>query len=75
MQNSPSQNQPLRMIRKVTCVTTNKKQLSDYQYWINRPVHERLDALELLRQSYLSFLTDVPQRLQRVYRVTQQKHG
>ena len=73
MQNSPIQDQPLRMIRRVTCVTTNQEQPSDYQYWITRPIHERLDAIELLRQSYLSFRTDVPQRLQRVYRVTQQK--
>lgn len=64
-----------RMIRKVTAVTTNKEQASDYQYWITRPYKERLDAIELLRQSYMSFLKDVPSRLQRVYRVTQQAKG
>jgi hypothetical protein len=67
----PPKNQ--RMIRKAVKITTNKTQTSDYQYWITRPVQERLDAIELLRQSYLSFHRDVPQRLQRIYRVTQQK--
>lgn len=61
-----------RMIRKVVRVTTNQGQPSDYQYWITRPIEERLDAVEMLRQSYLSFRLDVPARLQRVYRVTQQ---
>ena len=73
MQTSPVQIQTLQMIRKVTSITTNQKQSSDYYYWTTRPIHERLDAIELLRQSYLSFRPDVPQRLQRVYRVTQQK--
>lgn len=73
MQTSPAQ-KPLSMTRKVTRITTNKERPSDYQYWITRPMHERLDAIELLRQSYLSFLSDAPPRLQRVYRVTQQKH-
>ncbi|MFZ1386485.1 MAG: hypothetical protein WBP46_09095 [Thiolinea sp.] len=75
MQNPITQSNPTRMIRKVVNITTNKNQASDYHYWITRPIHERLDAIEMLRQSYLSFRTDVPQRLQRVYRVTQQKLG
>ncbi len=66
---------PPRMIRKVVRVTTNLDQPSDYQYWITRPIAERLDAVEMLRQSYLSFRTDVPARLQRVYRITQQSCG
>lgn len=69
----PPNNQ--RMIRKVVKITTNKTQASDYQYWITCPAQERLDAIELLRQSYMSFHSDVPQRLQRVYRVTQHKRG
>lgn len=69
------QNQSPRMIRKVVRVTTNKDQPSEYQYWITRPVTERIDAIEMLRQSYMSFRKDVPPRLQRVYRVTQQSRG
>ena len=61
-----------RMIRKVVNITTNKEQSSDYQYWATRSVAERLDAIELLRRPYLDKLNDVSQRLQRVYRVTQQ---
>jgi hypothetical protein len=60
-----------RMIRKVVRATTNLDQPSDYQYWITCPIAERLDAVEMLRQSYLSFRTDVPARLERVCRVTQ----
>ena len=56
----------LRMNKKVVRLTTNKEQLSDYQYWITRPYKERIDAIEVLRQSYMSFLKDVPSRLQRV---------
>ena len=62
----------LRMNRKMVHLTTNKEQPSDYQYWITRPYKERIDAIEMLRQSYMSFLKDVPSRLQRVYGVTQQ---
>jgi len=69
MADIPATRQP-RMIRKVVRVTTNQDQPSDYQYWITRPIAERLDAVEILRQSYLSFRTDVPTRLQRVYQVT-----
>lgn len=64
-----------RMVKKITCITTNEEQKSDYQYWINRPVSERIDAIELLRQSWISYQKNVPPRLQRVYRVTQQTQG
>lgn len=74
MADIPATSEP-RMIRKVVRITTNQDQPSDYQYWITRPIAERLDAVEMLRQSYLSFLPDVPTRLQRVYRVTQQSRG
>jgi len=69
-----TQSNPPRMVRKVTCVTTNKEQPSDYQYWITRPVSERIDAIEMLRQSWMSFQQNVPSRLQRVYRVTCMKN-
>lgn len=70
MADIPATSEP-RMIRKVVRVTTFQDQPSDYQYWITRPIAERLDAVEMLRQSYLSFRTDIPTRLERVYRVTQ----
>ena len=74
MSNSVTTSTP-RMIRRVVKITTNKEQPSDYQYWLTRPVCERIDAIEMLRQAYLNNQSDVPQRLQRVYRVTQQTRG
>lgn len=62
----------LRMNRNVVRLTTNKEQPSDYQYWITRPYKERVDAIEMLRQSYMSSRNDIPDRLQRVYRLTRQ---
>lgn len=62
----------LRMNKKAVLVTTNKEQLSEYQYWITRPYKERIDAIEMLRQSYMSSRNDIPDRLQRVYRLTRQ---
>lgn len=62
----------LRMNRKIVRITTNKEQPSDYQYWITRPYKERIDAIEMLRQSYMSSRNDIPDRLQRVYRLTRQ---
>ena len=59
----------LQMVRKVTCVTTNKEQASDLDYWQSRSISERIDAIEMLRESYMSYQKNVPQRLQRVYRV------
>ncbi|MGV6851046.1 MAG: hypothetical protein ACWA5R_02565 [bacterium] len=61
-----------RMVRKVTGVTKQEDQPSDYQYWKTRPFSERIDAIEILRQSWMSFQKNAPQRLQRIYRVTQQ---
>ncbi len=62
----------LQMVRKVTCVTTNKEQPSDLDYWQSRSISERIDAIEMLRESYMSYQKNVPQRFQRVYRITQQ---
>lgn len=67
-----SENQ-LRMIKKVVRITTNQDQSSDYDY--SRPIAERLNAVEMLRQSYLSLRTDAPTRLQRVYQLTQQSRS
>ena len=65
-------NSPTCMIRKVVRVTTNKEQPSDFSYWKDRPISERINAIEMLRQSYLNFKKNVKPGLQRVCRVTQQ---
>lgn len=44
---------------------------ADLRYWLSRPVHERLAAVEQLRQQYIAEHFDAEPRLQRVYRVTQ----
>lgn len=68
-------------LHRVLRITTHQEQPSDYQYWVTRPVAERLDALEWLRQSYLNgplglnVRNDVTPRLQRVYRITQPARG
>ena len=57
------------MVRKVTCITTNKEQPPDLDYWQSRSISERIDAIEMLRESYMSYQKGVPQRVQRVYQV------
>lgn len=61
-----------RMIRRVINITTNEQQPSDRAYWLSRTVSDRINAVELLRQPTLNKKDNVPQRLQRVYRITQQ---
>ncbi len=51
---------------------------NDLEYWKSRSVQERIDAIEFLRLQYLQIENyplskDAKPRLQRVYRVTQQK--
>lgn len=41
---------------------------TDANYWKDKSVIERLQALELLRQQYAAS-SDSPQKLQRVYRI------
>ncbi|MEM1408796.1 MAG: hypothetical protein AAF149_14100 [Bacteroidota bacterium] len=43
-----------------------------YEYWSKRTFQERLNAIEILRQQYISF-KNVKPGLQRVYRVIKQK--
>ncbi len=46
-----------------------KAQPSDTDYWLSRPVGDRLAAVEQLRQDWLAEHSDVIQGLQRVCRV------
>ena len=59
-------------MEKVLKIVSLKEQPSDYIYWLSRPITERLDAIEILRQQYLEFHKDVEPRLQRVYRIIKQ---
>jgi hypothetical protein len=55
------------MERKVRIVRMNEAG-SDREYWLSRPVAERLLAIEMLRLQYMK-ATHAEQRLQRVCRV------
>jgi hypothetical protein len=62
-------------MEKVIKKTTLKEQSSDLKYWLTTSPQERLDALEFLRQQYISFNKNVQSRLQRVCTVTNRKPG
>ena len=52
-----------------------KDKNNDFKYWTSKSEIERLQAVEILRQQYINFKKDVQSRLQRVYRVINQKQG
>jgi len=56
-------------MEKVIKIVPLHNQPSDHEYWISRPLTERLDAIEILREQYLEFKTNVKPRLQRICRV------
>ncbi len=56
-------------MEKVLKIVPLHQQPIDYGYWISRPVSERIDAIEILRNQYISFKKDVKPGLQRVCRV------
>ncbi len=58
---------------KVLKITSLKDKNSDFSYWISKSFIERLNAIELLREQYIKFRTDVQPRLQRVCRVINKK--
>ena len=52
-----------------------KDQSTDFIYWMSKTDIERLQAVETLRQQYINYKNDVQSRLQRVYRIVNQKQG
>ena len=52
-----------------------KDRTSDYLFWSTKTDLERLQAIEILRTQYINYKKDVHSRLQRVYRVINQKQG
>jgi hypothetical protein len=56
-------------MEKVLRIVPLHEQPSDYEYWASRPLTDRLNAIETLRQQYIEFKIDVKPRLQRVCRV------
>ncbi len=62
-------------MEKVLKIVSLKEKHSDFAYWATKPVSERLEAIEFLRQQYIKFKKDVQPRLQRVCRVINQTQG
>ncbi len=62
-------------MEKVVSVRSIKDKSNDFAFWFSKTPNERIAAIEILRQNYLSFLKDAPQRLQRVYRVIDRTSG
>jgi len=52
-----------------------KDKNTDFLYWTSRSKIERLQAVETLRQQYINHKSDVLPRLQRVYRIINQKQS
>jgi hypothetical protein len=52
-----------------------KDQSTDFIYWMSKTDIERLQAVETLRQQYINYKNDVQSRLQRVYKIVNQKQG
>ncbi len=68
----------MSVMEKVILRTTLKEQPTDRDYWLSRPVSERITAVEQLRlQAYPLSDPDsrAKHRLQRVYRITQLHAG
>ena len=62
-------------MEKVLKITSIKEKQSDYTYWITKSPLERLSAIELLRQQFISYKDDIQPRLQRVCRIINQKQS
>jgi hypothetical protein len=52
-----------------------KDRQTDFLYWSSKSEIERLSAIETLRQQYINYKKDVQPRLQRIYRIINQKQG
>ncbi len=60
-------------MEKTLKIVQLKEKNTDFLYWTSRSEIERLYAVETLRQQYINYKNDVQSRLQRVYRIINQK--
>lgn len=58
---------------KVLKIVQLKDKQTDFSFWSTKTDLERLSAIEILRQQYINYQKDVQPRLQRVYRIINQK--
>ena len=56
-------------MEKVIRIVKKNEEENDYKFWITKYHQERFDAVEMLLNQYFYFHSNVPQRLQRVYRI------
>jgi len=52
-----------------------KDKSNDFLYWTAKAEIERLQAVEIVRQQYINYRKDVQPRLQRVYKIINQKRS
>lgn len=62
-------------MEKAVTIVNLKDRSTDFRYWMSRPETERLEAIETLRNQSINYKKDVKPRLQRVYRVVNQKQS
>ena len=62
-------------MEKVLKIVNLKDKCNDFIFWSSKSEIERLQAVEALRQQYINYKKDVQSRLQRVYRIINQKQG
>ena len=60
---------------KILKIVNLKDRNTDFKYWSSQSETARLQAIEMLRQQYINFKKDVQPRLQRVYRIINQKQS
>ena len=63
------------IVERVIKITHLKDKNTAFTYWLSRTDIERLEAIEMLRQQYLNYKKNVQSRLQRVYRIINQKQS
>lgn len=61
-----------KVIRTIKTVSL-KNQPSDLEYWKGQPVEKRLEALEEMRNQYITWKYGSQQRFQRVYKIIERK--
>ncbi len=62
-------------MQKSLKIVQMKDKNNDFLFWSSKTEVERLQAIETLRQQYINYKKDVQSRLQRVYRIVNQKQG
>jgi len=61
------------MEKTVRIVSFQEAEELDIEYWKKATPEEKLDTLQVLREIYYTFKNENRKRLQRVYRIVEQK--